>query len=111
LSYVSFPISPRQQHHLAYISEFNVQLLYLPGLKNVFADFLSRPLPKSTETVTATAAADLVDFEEQAHEQNRCAETQRLLGGTSLKLAFHPRQALNAWLVTFPLASFANCSA
>jgi hypothetical protein len=29
-----------------------------------------------------------VDFEEMAAKQNRCPETQRLLGGTSLKLAF-----------------------
>jgi hypothetical protein len=28
-------------------SEFNVQLLYLPGLKNVVADFLSRPTPQT----------------------------------------------------------------
>jgi hypothetical protein len=28
---------------LAFISEFNVQILYLPGLKNVVANFLSRP--------------------------------------------------------------------
>ncbi len=34
------------------------------------------------------AAADPVDFEEMAAEQNRCPETQRLLGSTSLKLAF-----------------------
>jgi hypothetical protein len=34
-------------------------------------------------------ATDPVDFEEMAAEQNRCPETQRLLGGTSLKLAFH----------------------
>jgi hypothetical protein len=42
----SVPISPRQQRHLAFISEFNVQMLCLPGLKNV-ADFLSysSPLP------------------------------------------------------------------
>jgi hypothetical protein len=39
LSCVSIPISPRQQRHLAFISEFNVQLLYLPGLKIVVADF------------------------------------------------------------------------
>ncbi len=45
LSRVSTPISPRQQRNLAFISEFNVQLLYLPGLKNVMADFLSRPPP------------------------------------------------------------------
>jgi hypothetical protein len=44
--------------------------------------------PPSTGTVAATAVADPVDFEEMAAEQNRCPETQRLLGGTSLKLAF-----------------------
>ncbi len=30
-----------------------------------------------------------MDFKEMAAEQNRCPETQRLLGGTSLKWAFH----------------------
>jgi hypothetical protein len=39
LSRVSAPISPQQQCHLALISEFNVQMFYLPGLKNVVADF------------------------------------------------------------------------
>jgi hypothetical protein len=34
------------------------------------------------------SAADPVDFEEMAAEQNRCLDMQRLLGGTSLKLAF-----------------------
>jgi hypothetical protein len=53
LSCVSVPILPRQQHYLAFISEFNVQLMYLPGLKNVVADCLSSPLPKSTETAVA----------------------------------------------------------
>ncbi len=72
----------------AFISEFNLQLLYLPGLKNVVADFLSCPLPESTETVAATAAADPVNFEEMAAEQTCCAEMQRLLGSSSLKLAF-----------------------
>jgi hypothetical protein len=89
---VSVPISPRQQRQLAFISEFNIQMLYLPGLKNVVADFLSRPSPPGlARTVAAAAAADPVDFEEMAAEQNSCAETQRLLDGTSLKLAF--RQA------------------
>jgi hypothetical protein len=45
LSRVSTPISPRQQRHLAFISEFNVQLLYLPGLKNVVADFFVPTTP------------------------------------------------------------------
>jgi hypothetical protein len=65
-------------------------MLYLSGLKNVVADFLSRhSLPEPTGNVAAAAAADPVDFEAMAAEQNSCAETQRLLGGTSLKLAFH----------------------
>ncbi len=88
ISCVSAPISPRQQRHLAFISEFNVQILYLPGLKNVVADFLSRPNQRTAGSVAATLAADPVDFEEMAAEQNRCPETQRLLGSTSLKLAF-----------------------
>jgi hypothetical protein len=41
LSCVSTPILPRQQCHLAFISEFNVQMVDLPHLKNVIADFLS----------------------------------------------------------------------
>jgi hypothetical protein len=90
------PHSPRQQRHLAFISVFNVQLLYLPALKNVIADFLSHPLPQSAGSV-ATAAADPVDYEEMA------TETQRLLGGTSLKLAFR-QTGPNAWLVMFPQA-------
>jgi hypothetical protein len=51
-------------------------------------------------------ATDPVDYEEMAAEQHRCLETQQLLGGTSLKLA-SARQALNAWLETFPPALFA----
>jgi hypothetical protein len=73
---------------LAFISEFNVQILYLPDLKNVVADFLSRPNKTTAGSVAATLATDPVDFEEMAAEQNRCPETRRLLGGTSLKLAF-----------------------
>jgi hypothetical protein len=65
-----------------------VQLLYLPGLKNVVADFLSCPNQTTTGSVAATSAADPVDFEEMASKQNCCPETQHLLGGTSLKLAF-----------------------
>jgi hypothetical protein len=61
----------------------------LPGLKHVIADFLPSPLLESTDTVAATAAADPVNFKEMAAKQNCCAETQSLLGGTSLKLAFY----------------------
>ncbi len=65
----------------------------MPGLKNVVANFLSRPNQTDTGSVTATLAADLVNFEDMAAKQNYCPEMQRLLGGTSLKLAFHPKGA------------------
>jgi hypothetical protein len=55
-----------------------------PRLKNVVADFLSRPTQQATGSVAAMTAVDPVYFE----EQHCCPETQRLLGGTSLKLAF-----------------------
>ncbi len=51
--------------------------------------FLSCSNQTTAGSVAATSAVDPVDFEEMAAEQNRCPETQRLLGGTSLKLAFH----------------------
>jgi hypothetical protein len=105
ISRVSAPISPRQQRHLAFISEFNVQLLYLLGLKNVVAYFLSRPNQTTAGSVAATLPADPVDFKEMAANQNRCPETQCLLGGTTLKLAF-VRQALNTSLEIFPQAIF-----
>jgi hypothetical protein len=57
-------------------------------LKNVVAEFLSFPNQTTTGSVVATLAADPVDFEEMATEQNHCLEMQRLLGSTSLKLAF-----------------------
>jgi hypothetical protein len=84
LSHVSVPICLDNNA----IWRLSQNSMYLPGLKNVVADFLSRPLPESTETVTATGATDPVDFKEMGAEQNRCAEMQRLLGVTSLKFAF-----------------------
>jgi hypothetical protein len=86
ISRVSAPISEFNVQIL--FSEFNVQILYLPGLKNVVADFLSRPNQTTAGSVATTSAEDPVDFEEMAAEQNCCPKTQRLLGGTSLKLAF-----------------------
>ncbi len=88
ISCVSARISPRQKRHLVFISEFNVQLLYLPGLKNAVADFLSHPNQTTTGSVAATSAADPLDFKEMAAKQICCPETQRLLGGILLKMAF-----------------------
>jgi hypothetical protein len=81
------PFCPDNNAIWRFILEFNVQLLYLPGLKNVVADFLSHPNQTATESVAATLAADPVNFEEMATEKNRCPETH-LLGGPSLILAF-----------------------
>jgi hypothetical protein len=58
LSRVSTPISPRQQRHLAFISEFNVQLLYLPGLKIVVADFFSGTVGELNKHEEAGRAAE-----------------------------------------------------
>jgi hypothetical protein len=59
---------------------FRVQCttFYLPGLKNVVAN----------GSVATTEVVDPVDFEKMAAEQSCCAEMLRLLGGTSLQLAF-----------------------
>jgi hypothetical protein len=73
---------------LAFISEFNVQILYLPGLKNVVADFLCAPTKQPLDQSPPRRWQIQWIFEEMAAEQNRCPETQRLLGGTNLKLAF-----------------------
>jgi hypothetical protein len=70
---------------LAFISEFNVQLLYLSGLKNVVTNFLSGPNQTTAGSVSAMSAGDPVDFKEIVTEQNRCPEKQRLLGGASLE--------------------------
>jgi hypothetical protein len=82
ISRVSAPISPRQQRHLAFILEFNVQILYLPGLKNVVADFSSCPNQMTAGSVAATLATDPVDFEEMASEQKK-KSAQRLAGDVS----------------------------
>jgi hypothetical protein len=50
--------------------------------------YFSCPPPQTTGSVTATAVADPVDYEEMAAKQHCFPETQRLLGGTSLKFAF-----------------------
>ncbi len=74
--------------HFSCFSPYFTQMLYLPSLKNVVADFLSRPNQATTGSVAAASPPDPVDFEEMAAEQNCCPKMQRLLGGTSLKLAF-----------------------
>jgi hypothetical protein len=72
LSCVSAPISPRQQCHLAFISEFNVQMLYLSGLKMllpIFCPAHTHPM-ESSGTVSIMTAAGSLDFKAMAAEQN-----------------------------------------
>ncbi|OBQ32790.1 MAG: hypothetical protein AN484_27675, partial [Aphanizomenon flos-aquae WA102] len=77
---ISPPILPRQQRHLAFISEFNVLLVYVPGPENVVADFLSRPnLPQVPEVTTAAAVTTPVDFQALVAAQLTCKEMQQLL--------------------------------
>jgi hypothetical protein len=79
-------------------------------LKNVVADFLSHQNQTAAGSVAITSAADPVDFEEMAAEQNCCLETQRFLGGTSLNLAFRQSgaQHLAEGVSMFPQAILAQ---
>jgi hypothetical protein len=72
ISCISAPISPRQQCHLAFISEFNVQLLYF--FEKWCCSFFVCPNQTTTGSVAAMSAMDPVDFKEMAAEQNRCPE-------------------------------------
>jgi hypothetical protein len=112
LIHVSVPISPRQQCHLAFISEFNVEMLYLPGLKNVAPIFLSCPSPsppRSAETVTASAAADPVNFEAMAAKQTAAQKHSACsVAHPSNWLSAH--QVPNASLAMFQQAFLPHCS-
>jgi hypothetical protein len=87
VSRVSALILPRQQHHLVFISDLMYKCCICPVWWKSLLLF-GPPKPNSHWIITAMSAADPVDFKEMAAKKNRCPETQRLLGGTSLKLAF-----------------------
>jgi hypothetical protein len=77
---VSTPISLGQQRYLVFIPEFNVQLLYLPVLKNVVADFLScpSPTPELSGGIAALAVMDPIDFEAITAEQKKLPQNAAL---------------------------------
>jgi hypothetical protein len=56
LNWVPLPTSGRQKRHLAFISEYTNQLVYVPGRSNVIADGLSRPAAAATGTARVCAA-------------------------------------------------------
>jgi hypothetical protein len=77
-------------------------MLYLSGLKNGVADFLSCPPPPRCVATTP------IDFDAMATEQNRCPEMQSLLAVHPSALLF-AKQALSAWLGMSPRVFFAQC--
>jgi hypothetical protein len=90
LSCISAPISQRQQRHLAFISEFNAQMLYLPNLKNGIADFLSRlpPPPRSHLELSLPRRWQIhLTSKPWLLSKITAQKTQPLLSGSSLKIA------------------------
>jgi hypothetical protein len=85
-------------------------MLYLLGLKNGVADFLSRPSPpEPTGNVAAAAAADPVDFEAMAAEQI-AAQKRSVCSAEHLSNLPFAKQALIAWLGMFQQAFFVRLS-
>ena len=79
LNRVSPPTSGRQQCHLAFISEYTNQLVYVLGTSNVVADVLSRPAAATAGTARVCAAiADRspLDIKDMALRQILCPQVQ-----------------------------------
>jgi hypothetical protein len=89
---VSPQTSGRQQRHLAFISEYTNQLVYVPGTSNVVADALSRPAAAAAGTAPVCAAiADRspLDLKDMALRQNLCPQIQAP-GTSSTHTRTHP---------------------
>jgi hypothetical protein len=98
LSCISAPISPGQQCCLAFISEFNVQLLYLPGLKNVVADFLSRPPPQSSPLDQSPLRRQTQWITKRWPPSKTVAQRRSAFWAAHPSDWLSARQAPNAWL-------------
>jgi hypothetical protein len=90
-----------------------MQMLYLPGLKNVVANFLSRPppLPHRSHLELSLPRRRQIQLTSKPWPLSKIAAQKR-----SVCLAVHPsklhfgKQALNVWLETSPQAFFAQLS-
>jgi hypothetical protein len=71
--------SGRQQRHLAFISEYTSQLVYLPGTSNVVADALSHP-------AAAIADRSPLDLKDMALRQILCPQVQSLCSSPGLRI-------------------------
>ncbi len=87
---VSPPTSGRQQRHLAFISEYNNQLVYLPGTSNVVADALSRPAVAAAAGVEWVCAAiadkSPLDLKDMALRRILCPQVQALGPSPGLRI-------------------------
>ena len=73
------PVSNRQRHQLAFISEFATDIAHVPGLENVVADALTRQFDDEKESAIVHAIAHSlvdVDIEELAKKQPAIADEQ-----------------------------------
>jgi hypothetical protein len=87
LNRVSPPTSGCQQRHLAFISEYTNQLVYVPGTSNVVADELSRLAVAAAGTARVCAAiADRspLDLKDMALRQILCPQVQALCSSPGL---------------------------
>ncbi len=89
LNRVSPPTSGRQQRHLAFISEYTNQLVYVPGTSNLVADALSRPAAAAAETArvcVAIADRSPLDLMDMALRQILCPQVQALRASPGLRI-------------------------
>jgi hypothetical protein len=88
---VSPPTSGRQQRHLAFISEYTNQVVYLPGTSNVMADALSRPAAAAAAArfewvCAAIADKSPLDLKDMALRQILCPQVQALRSSPRLRI-------------------------
>ena len=85
--------SPRQQRHLAFVSEFTTNVQHVRGVDNVVADALSRVVLEDDKPVAVVSALDgvwsnVVDYTTMSTQQSADAVIQQLVTDqkTSLRL-------------------------
>ena len=90
---VSEPWTPRQQRQLAFIAECTADVVHVPGLSNVVADALSRPLdapvchlPADTSPSTYFSTTAALDYTLMAAAQLTCLGVAALRASPSLRL-------------------------
>ena len=82
------PLSARQQHQLAFISEFTTDIAHIPGTTNQVADALSRQFDVNLAVHTVAHAFSDIDLEELAAAQREdpdCIATPTAVTGLTLQ--------------------------